>query len=240
MPNFTLLTPPSGNPKTKKGEKVGYQTYILHLAPAALSGHEVCRWRTKGCTALCLNTAGRGGLFKPGQTTNNIQEARKRKTKLFFDDRETFLALLVADIKHAIRYSERKGLIAVFRLNGTSDIVWENIHVGQHVNIFAAFPEAQFYDYTKAPYAFRCHDIPNYHLTFSWAETVANNLEACRWYARGHNVSVVFGRPIPDTFNGWPVFNADETDLRFLDPRGVAGLKAKGSRWKRSPNAFIN
>jgi len=43
--------------------------------------------RTAGCTAACLNTAGRGGMFKKGETTNIIQQARIRKTKMFFENR---------------------------------------------------------------------------------------------------------------------------------------------------------
>ena len=84
----------TGNPKILKGQKEGYMTYILHLAPANLSGYETCPKRTQGCTAACLNTAGRGGMFKKGETTNMIQQARIRKTKLFFEDRENFLATL--------------------------------------------------------------------------------------------------------------------------------------------------
>ncbi len=83
-----------GNTKTVKGEKYGYQTFILHLAPANLSGYETCPKRTAGCTAACLNTAGRGGMFKPGGT-NTIQEARKRKTKMFFEERKSFIVQLV-------------------------------------------------------------------------------------------------------------------------------------------------
>jgi hypothetical protein len=36
---FKLLS--TANPKTLKGEKFGFVTYILHLAPADLSGREV-------------------------------------------------------------------------------------------------------------------------------------------------------------------------------------------------------
>ncbi len=248
MPKFKLLTAGKANPKTAKGEILGYQTYILHFAPADLSGFEVCQWRTKGCTALCLNTAGRGGIFLKGATTNFIQEARKRRTTYFFANRENFLADLVKDIEHAIAYTGTKGLIPVFRLNGTSDLLWENFPVvrggKQYENIFAAFPDSQFYDYTKAPYSLRRHDIPNYYLTFSWAETIANHLNADEWYANGHNFSVVFGlkktASLPETFGDKPVFNADETDLRFLDGRGIAGLHAKGNAWKKEVNAFIN
>ena len=56
----TLLT--AGNAKITKGEAFGYLTKGIHLAPANLSGYEVCKWRSKGCTMACLNTAGRGQM----------------------------------------------------------------------------------------------------------------------------------------------------------------------------------
>ncbi len=59
---FKLLS--TANPKIQKGTKLGYLSFILHLAPADLSGKETCPKRTAGCTAACLNTAGRGGMFK--------------------------------------------------------------------------------------------------------------------------------------------------------------------------------
>jgi len=115
----------TGNPKVLKGMSQGYNTYILHLAPADLSGYETCAKRTAGCTAACLNTAGRGGMFKRGETTNVIQKARIRKTKMFFETRNYFMTLLVADIELAIKQSKRMNLIPVFRLNGTSDLAFE-------------------------------------------------------------------------------------------------------------------
>jgi hypothetical protein len=143
----------TGNPKILKGLAQGYNTYILHLAPADLSGYNTCPKATAGCKSACLNTAGRGGLFKKGTTTNVIQEARMRKTAFFFEERKHFMEWLVADIELAIKQSTRKGLIPVFRLNGTSDLSWEKYEVmrGGEVftNIFAAFPDVQFYDYTK-------------------------------------------------------------------------------------------
>jgi hypothetical protein len=156
----------TGNPKVLKGMKQGYNTYILHLSPANVSGYETCAKRTAGCTAACLNTAGRGGMFKKGESTNVIQEARKRKTRMFFENREQFMQLLAQDIQKAIRQSEKLGLIPVFRLNGTSDLAWEKYEVADGKNIFQMFPEVQFYDYTKILGRKVAH-IPNYHLTFS-------------------------------------------------------------------------
>ena len=50
----------TGNTKTRKGEKLGWISYGMHLAPAHESGFNACPWASKGCAAACLNTAGRG------------------------------------------------------------------------------------------------------------------------------------------------------------------------------------
>ena len=69
---FKLLS--TANPKIQKGTDKGYLSFILHLAPADLSGREVCPKRTKGCTDACLNTAGRGGMFKTGREHQRYPE----------------------------------------------------------------------------------------------------------------------------------------------------------------------
>ena len=44
-------------------------------------------------------------------------------------------------------------------------------------------------------------------------------------------VSVVFSGDLPKNWNGFKVVNADESDLRFLEPKNViCGLKFKGSK----------
>ena len=229
----------TGNPKVLKGMAQGYNTYILHLAPADLSGYETCPKRTAGCSAACLNTAGRGGMFKRGESTNVIQEARKRKTRMFFENRGAFMMDLVKDIKLAIKQSERLGLIPVFRLNGTSDIAFEKYTIDGK-NIFQMFPDVQFYDYTKMLNR-KVKHLPNYHLTFSAAD--GNDADVLKALAQGMNVATVFGlkktEPMPETYNGRTVFNGDESDLRFLDPRGViVGLYAKG-RAKKDESGFV-
>jgi hypothetical protein len=230
----------TGNPKILKGIKQGYNTYILHLAPATLSGHNTCPKATEGCKAACLNTAGRGGMFKKGESTNMIQEARIRKTKLFYDNRSEFMSLLVKDIELAIKQSNKLGLIPVFRLNGTSDIAFEKYEVDGFANIFARFPEVQFYDYTKI-LGRKVNNISNYHLTFSAADGNDNDVYAA--INQGYNIATVFGikktLPMPETFNGLPVYNGDESDLRFLDPKGVVvGLYAKGKA-KKDITGFV-
>jgi hypothetical protein len=228
-----------GNPKLMKGEKKGFLSFVLHLAPADLSGYETCPKRTAGCTSACLNTAGRGGIFKKGETTNVIQQARIRKTKQFFESRDVFMFDLVRDIKNAIKQAEKKDLIPAFRLNGTSDIAWEKYEVKRdgtpYKNIFEAFPEVQFYDYTKMRNR-KVKQLTNYHLTFSKAD--GNDLDVRLAVNEGMNVAVVF-KVVPTTFLGRPVINGDETDLRFLDDKNViVGLKAKGKA-KKDATGFV-
>jgi hypothetical protein len=234
----------TGNPKVLKGMKQGYNTYILHLAPANVSGYETCPKRTAGCTAACLNTAGRGGMFKKGESTNVIQEARKRKTLFFFEERTGFMEWLVKDIELAIKQSIKKKLIPVFRLNGTSDLAWEKYEVVRngklYRNIFSAFPDVQFYDYTKI-LGRKIQNIENYHLTFSAAD--GNDADVRKAIKQGYNVATVFGlkktESMPDEYMGLPVFNGDESDLRFLDPEGVVvGLYAKGKA-KKDTSGFV-
>ena len=219
---FKLLS--TANPKIQKGTKMGYLSFILHLAPSDLSGKNTCPKATKGCIAACLNTAGRGGMFKRGETTNMIQKARIRKTKMYFEQRDEFLTTLEADIRKAIKFAEKQGLIPVFRLNGTSDLSVEKW------GIIEKFPQVQFYDYTKVLGRKVAH-LPNYHLTFSKAD--GNDADVAEALMQGMSVVAVYDK-IPE---GVP--SADETDLRFLDPKGIMlGLKAKG-RAKKDYSGFV-
>lgn len=220
------------NAKTVKGQKKGYKTAILYLAPADLSGYEVCPMRSKGCTKACLNTAGRGRMTK-------TQEARIRKTKMFMENRSEFMLLLEKEIETHIRRAVKNGFVPTVRLNGTSDIPWENIsYVGsdgkKHKSIIHRFPKIQFYDYTKRPS--RKNAPKNYHLTFSLAED--NDKLAKRAASNGMNIAVVFDE-LPDKFWSMKVVDGDDTDLRFKDGKNkVVGLKAKGKA-KKDNSGFV-
>jgi len=232
---FKLLS--TANPKIQKGTKLGYLSFILHLAPSDLSGKNTCPKATKGCIAACLNTAGRGGMFKKGENTNVIQKARIRKTVAFFFDRDAFMQDLVSDIIKAKKMAAKLGLIPVFRLNGTSDLSWEKYDTGMggypdpdFMNIFDVFPDVQFYDYTKV-LGRKIAQYKNYHLTFSKAD--GNDADVAAALEQGMSVVAVYDE-IPA---GVP--SADETDLRFLDAKGVMlGLKAKG-RAKKDYSGFV-
>lgn len=217
-----LLT--SINSKTVKGEKLGYLTGILYLAPAKISGYEVCPKRSEGCTKACLYTAG-CGIF------TTVQKVRINKTKLFFEDRENFLIQLKKDIKALEKKAKKLNMLPAVRLNGTSDINWTRF------GIMEEFPQIQFYDYTKV--INRLHQpIPkNYHLTFSRSEN--NDVECKIALSLGFNIAVVFQDELPDVYMGYPVYNGDEHDVRFLDPFNcVIGLKAKG-KGKKDDSGFI-
>ena len=228
---MTLKLLTTGNQKTLKGEKKGYITYILHLAPAEVAGvGNMCPMSTFGCREGCLNLSGHGGMLHKDTGTNAVQEARKRKTRFFAQDKAGFIAQLKQDIAKAVKQAERKGMIPVFRLNGTSDLSWEKY------DIIQSFPDVQFYDYTKIPNRKVSH-LPNYHLTFSRAED--NELNVRRAIANGMNVAVVFRKRLPEQWRGLPVINGDESDLRFLDAENViVGLKAKGKA-RKDTSGFV-
>ncbi|HYW89608.1 MAG TPA: hypothetical protein VFB50_17680, partial [Chloroflexota bacterium] len=239
-----LFTPDGYNPKTKKGRARGYATAILHFAPANLSGYDVCQYRTAGCTAACLNTAGHGGIALDVNGLNDVQRARIARTRLFFLNRAVFNHLLARAIRTHIRRATRHGLIPVVRLNGTSDLPWERLRLTDGRTVLETFPEIQFYDYTKHPEraianAQGMHPA-NYALTFSQAES--NLDDVARVIAAGANVATVFKvkpHSLPPFYNGRRVIDGDNDDLRFLDPANVyVGLAAKG-RGKKDTTGFV-
>ncbi len=261
---MNLLT--IGNPKIEKGTKRGWLTAVLHLAPATLSGFNVCPKATAGCAAACLNTAGRGGIGLDENGLNKIQRARIAKTQRLMSraTRADFLAELVKDVEALVRKAERDGLTPAVRLNGTSDLRWETMPVArngvEYPHIFAAFPDLTFYDYTKLTNR-RIEGIPNYSLTFSLAD--GNLPDALTALRSGVNVAVVVRDPanpgrrklnIPQSLTlrdeyGRAIrksialtIDGDESDLRFLDPKGKRGrwvvLRAKG-RAVKDTSGFV-
>lgn len=211
--------------KTVKGEKKGILTGILYLSPARLSGREFCPNRSAGCTAACLNTAGRGKFTK-------TQAARLRKSRWLIEDPKSFKAKLEIDIRQLALDADLAGYIPAVRLNGTSDIRWEI--VAPELLELCEKLGVKIYDYTKNPA--RAISQP-YHLTFSRSE--CNESKCLEVLASGQNVAVVFRKDLPATWNGYAVINGDENDLRFLDPAGVVvGLKAKGQA-KKDRSGFV-
>ena len=222
----------TNNFKTVKGEKLGYRTYILYMSAFKQNskGINVCSHASAGCAASCLVGSGMGGMY------TGVQQGRINRTEFFLKDRVGFLYQLKSEIESAIRLNKDKA-IPVIRLNGTSDLPYEKYRVFEGgKNIFELFPDVQFYDYTKNWLRFDKVLPSNYYLTFSRSET--NGDKAMELLARGINVAMVFDK-LPETYEGYKVINADETDLRFLDERGtICGLKYKKMTGKGANNAL--
>ncbi len=225
------------NAKTTKGEKLGFLTGILYLAPHNISGKNVCPFASKGCAKACLYTAGMGRF-------SNVQKARIAKTKLFFESPKDFIEMLAGDLFYLIRKADKEKFTPAVRLNGTSDLPWENLGGHAGTSLMERFPKVQFYDYVKNPnrmFAYLNGHFPtNYHLTFSRSE---NNEKVCfDVLEAGGNVAMVF-KPkrgkLPIEYKGYEVVNGDDHDLRFLDkPNVVVGLKAKGEA-KNDKSGFV-
>lgn len=221
------------NAKTVKGDGSEYLTAILYLAPAdTVDGINVCPMAVlAGCKAGCLYSAGRGAM-------NSVQAARQRKTILWRDFHEVFIADLIQDITKFRAYCIKKGITPVVRLNGTSDIHWERY------GIMEQFPEVQFYDYTKDIKRVRKALPDNYHLTLSYSEATTRYSDMVLREMRGNmtnNMAVVFRDKdkIPKTYKGFTVVDGDKDDLRFLDPKGVVvALYAKGKA-KHDASGFV-
>ena len=230
--SYKLLSVNS-NPKIDKSNKVSekYWSCIMHLRPIST---KICPYQDIAkCKDACLNTAGLGGVYP------SIQKARQKKTDLFLNDRDEFMRVLVKDINTFIRACKRKDKRPAIRLNGTSDIQWEYIEIDGYENIFAMFPDVQFYDYTKIPTR-KIDHIPNYHLTWSYSE--ANEKYAKMFDKVPNNKAVVFKNKIlPSMFKGLKVIDGDTHDMRFLDePNSVVGLKAKGKARQDKSGFVIN
>jgi len=223
--------------KLIKNKKVSNNyTYILYLAPANESGYNVCPYSTPECRKGCLSTSGRVKI-EVCSNKNVIRKARIRKTQLFFEQREFFMRWMIAEMQAYQKKAKYDGYAFSARLNGTSDIVWEDIKLDGKT-IFEIFPDVQFYDYNKHPNRMLKLLPDNYHLTFSY--TGRNKPIAKRVLKNGGNVAVIFnvrkGGKLPQTWEGFEVIDGDLTDYRPNDGKGVV----VGLRWKNIANRQIN
>ena len=250
------------NAKTVKGQKVGFMTAVMYLAPFKMAGINVCPMaEIAGCWKGCLNTAGRGGISKGSKRfrtpvglvpDNAIQRCRIKRTKMWADERDTFWIQLHKEITAFVKKAERKGLTPTVRLNGTSDIQWERFTPyypgGFAHTIFEMFPDVQFYDYTKIYKRFE-HELPeNYHLSLSYSEANQKYADRCWETHREHGASLVMVyRTKDDIANArtWfeecrvRIVDGDANDLRFLDPaKCIVTLKAKGKA-RRDDSGFV-
>jgi hypothetical protein len=229
----------TNNAKTIKGEKMGFTTYIMYLAPYTQNskGINLCSHASEGCAKACLFSSG-AARFEA------VQKGKINKTEWFLDNRVEFLLQLDKEITRAERLHAlivgdeqigKKGNVIRYknfaiRLNGTSDIGFEKFKIRDNKNIFELHPNVQFYDYTKNYIRIEKELPSNYHLTFSMSEN--NKEKSMELLSKGYNVAMVFGvtnvNDFPTEYKGYKVINGDESDLRFLDDKNViVGLKYK-------------
>jgi hypothetical protein len=228
-PVKNLLSKGSTNAKTVKND---LETFILYMAPANLSGFNVCPFASKGCIKGCLNTAGRGQM-------SNVQLSRINKTNFWGYDRANFYIQLANELLFIHNNSKKKGTKIAIRLNGTSDV--DHLYLLERysgVNFLDPFySNFLFYDYTKNPNHISRYKNTSYKITFSRSES--NEIEAKRILKLGGNVAVVFADKLPKKWNGYKVIDGDQTDLRYFDPVNVVvGLKAKGTA-KKDSSGFV-
>lgn len=219
--------------KHQKAYKYNELVYGLYLAPAKLSGYEVCPMRSAECTELCLNGSGMSILYE-----DMINQSRIKKTKLFFEHRQFFMDWMIAEIESVRKKAEKNGYRFSIRLNNTSDISPESFYIdrdGEKINILELYPTVQFYDYTKVPKRVELmKKYPNYDVTFSYS---GFNMDVCEdMLNNGVRVAVVFNE-VPETFMGYNVIDGDLYDMRYIDPNNVIiGLKFKRVKNKVQPN----
>lgn len=211
--------------KVEKGEKQGVLTAVVYLSPSTESkpygGQDVCPFASAGCATRCLGHSS-GRLAMSGS-----RNARLWKTLAYKYARAWFLLRLKQEIRAHASRAERKGMIPAVRLNGSSDLP----HLSRRFAI--ELPDVQFYDYTKSFVCAIMSKPDNLHVTFSLSEKQGAQAEALMTLRAGGTVAIVFrtkdSDAFPSTWNGFPVINGDESDVRFRDPAGcVVGLTAKG------------
>lgn len=216
------------NHSSKHFKAYSYDEYVytIYLAPALMSGYEVCPMRTNECTLLCLNESGQNLMY------NHINESRIKKTKLFFENRDYFMRWIIDEIKYYQEKAKSNGFKFSVRLNNTSDISPEMFYIienGVKQNILEMFPDVQFYDYTKVFNRIKLLEkYPNYDLTFSY--NGENKNEIISLLNNGHRVAIVF-QNVPENYLGFKVIDGDKYDMRYKDEKNViVGLKFKKVR----------
>jgi hypothetical protein len=219
------------NSKLAKTNKVVGEDY-LYAGLSLMPDNVLCPGsKAAGCMDACLKSAGRGRF-------SNVALARQRKTDWLHNDPNGFVEALEKDLRALVRKATKLGKKARVRLNVLSDLAWENIGIPQ------AFPEIEFYDYTKR--ADRIGKTPaNYRLTFSYSGVQSYARQVIKAQSTGANMAVVFhvkkGQALPKSWQGKTVIDGDEHDARYDDPQGViVGLRAKGQAIKDTTGFVVS
>lgn len=203
----------------------GVATYGIYLAPADMSGHNVCP-KCEHCKQFCLAGSGHNKMDVLSGA-NRINKARIKRTLLFWYNRTLFVRIMLHEIAAAKRYAERRGIPESNRINCVSDLSPLLFRDDNGRHILDLLLNTMFYDYTKVISSINiAKRYDNYDLTFSFD---GYNWDECETALKnGVRVAVVFAKKLPKTFHGYKVIDGDAYDMRYLDPHDViVGLKYK-------------
>lgn len=199
--------------KLTKTQTDDVQSVIMYLDP--LFKKDVCPGASAGCRKSCLINSGRMRM-------DNAVNARRKRTELFYENREVFDMQLRGELMQAVADATKQGKKLAVRLNGTSDIDWGYI--------YGEFPMIQFYEYTKRI------DLPEKmkkysNVMFTFSKHEGHSVDDVKKVVdSGTNVAVVFADSVPDAWQGMPVLDGDKHDRRYEDDKGaIVGLKLKGT-----------
>lgn len=234
---FSYLGNTQQSTKMKLSYNNGYETYNIYLAPATMARDKnhpqlnVCP-NSKNCRDACLQGSGvnKCDTLYRGVQFSKTNIARRKKTHLFYDNRNEFMELLIHELKKYRKHAQNNNMGFAVRLNCTSDLSPLTFKYNGK-NILELFPDVQFYDYTKVRNRTNlCKQYPNYDITFSFD---GDNWDFCKEYLQnGGKVAVVFDikddngkQTLPKYYKGYKVVDANNDDMRFLnEPGTIIGL----------------
>jgi hypothetical protein len=211
-----LLTAPDENLKLTHSGSDRVAAFGLSLAPAELSGWNVCRYSTVGCRSACLATSGKGAFPR-------TMSGRVWKTRWLAERPLDFLRVLVDEVDGIkVGAWSAAGWTVSFRFNVLSDLPWETLAPWLVARIAAR--GIRLYDYSKWPSSKRAGAGS---LGYEVCQSVSEKTTDAALAGMSHPVVVVDvkrGRVLPETFMGRPVVDGDVSDARFLDPAGSVVL----------------
>ena len=181
------------------------------------------------CAKTCISMTG-------NLTLDSSLRSRYCKTWFWRTCPITFLRVLIHEILEICRLSKADKVF--FRLNGTSDVMWER-YLDMDGLVKNIGKLGGFNDYTKHSVAHRIRDnFPkNYRITFSVDEKTKSLTWAKHWMRLGHGCSIVCEsvkkkkpQNIMALINDYvKVLDGDLDDARFADPpSSMVLLRNKG------------
>jgi hypothetical protein len=250
MSHFSILSVDNDNAKLAQSREFGFLSVGISLAQASTSGYNVCPKSSEACRNACVGKKGRAGVFP------SIEASRIKKTRMLFQERDRFYALLDKDLAKLPGLARSLGLKIHFRTDVFSDVDWRiGFRDSKKRGLFdrlEALPidpqELVSHDYTKDFWRwereFQNHRRYNleWNLTFSFS---GENEELCLEVLRRRGrVAVPFDcKPhnLPRTWRGYRVVDGDVHDLQWLHGGGVViGLAVKGEQLAQgTPDGFI-